>query len=98
MRPISLKHKAVKPSSFPCSGDTTLLSSGQKYNKGKGLRLSLLDRIWLHWMNKEKNKVLIISGPSGAGKSTLVRHLLNTLPMDFYLSISLTTRAPRHTE
>ncbi len=38
--------------------------------------------------------LFIISGPSGAGKGTLVRELLGRVP-DAWVSISVTTRAPR---
>ncbi|MCQ2345290.1 MAG: guanylate kinase [Paludibacteraceae bacterium] len=42
--------------------------------------------------------ILIFSAPSGSGKSTMVRHLLETFPDTFELSISATTRAPRGEE
>ncbi|MBQ2059248.1 MAG: guanylate kinase [Firmicutes bacterium] len=41
-------------------------------------------------------KLYVISGPSGAGKGTICRELAKLT--DFYLSISMTTRAPRGTE
>lgn len=41
-----------------------------------------------------KGNLFIISGPSGAGKGTLVRELLGRVP-DIWVSVSVTTRAPR---
>jgi len=41
-------------------------------------------------------KLYVISGPSGVGKGTICRELAKR--MDFYLSISMTTRAPRGAE
>ncbi|MEG1397058.1 MAG: guanylate kinase [Raoultibacter sp.] len=38
--------------------------------------------------------LLVISGPSGAGKGTLVARLLSRIP-DAWVSVSVTTRAPR---
>jgi guanylate kinase len=40
-----------------------------------------------------KGSVLVISGPSGCGKSSLLKIL--SAKVDFYFSISTTTRAPR---
>jgi guanylate kinase len=42
--------------------------------------------------------MLILSSPSGAGKTTLTRMLLQTRELDLTLSISVTTRARRHSE
>ena len=42
--------------------------------------------------------IYIFSAPSGSGKSTMVKHLLETYPGKFELSISWTTRAPRGEE
>jgi guanylate kinase len=42
--------------------------------------------------------VLILSSPSGAGKTTLTRMLLQDRALDLTLSISVTTRARRHSE
>lgn len=42
--------------------------------------------------------IYIFCAPSGSGKSTMVRHLLETHPGQFELSISCTTRAPRGAE
>lgn len=42
--------------------------------------------------------IYIFCAPSGSGKSTMVRHLLETFPNTFELSISCTTRAPRGQE
>lgn len=41
-----------------------------------------------------KGNLFIISGPSGAGKGTLVRELVSCVP-DLWVSVSVTTRAPR---
>jgi guanylate kinase len=38
--------------------------------------------------------LFIISGPSGAGKGTLVKELVSCVP-DLWVSVSVTTRAPR---
>jgi guanylate kinase len=43
------------------------------------------------------SKVFVITGPSGVGKGTLIKELLRRVP-DLTLSISATTRAPRHGE
>lgn len=42
--------------------------------------------------------IIILCAPSGSGKSTMVRHLLETYPGKYELSISATTRAPRGQE
>ena len=41
-----------------------------------------------------KGNLFIISGPSGVGKGTLVRGLVSRVP-DLWVSVSVTTRAPR---
>ena len=41
-----------------------------------------------------KGNLFIISGPSGAGKGTLVKELVGRVP-DIWVSVSVTTRAPR---
>jgi guanylate kinase len=41
-----------------------------------------------------KGNLFIISGPSGAGKGTLVKSLVDRVP-DIWVSVSVTTRAPR---
>ena len=41
-----------------------------------------------------KGNLFIVSGPSGAGKGTLVRELPARVP-DLWVSVSVTTRAPR---
>lgn len=45
----------------------------------------------------KKGLILCISGPSGVGKGTVIERLLEDYP-DYYLSISMTTRAPRGAE
>ncbi len=42
-------------------------------------------------------RVFVITGPSGVGKGTLIRGLMDRVP-DLELSVSATTRAPRHGE
>ena len=42
--------------------------------------------------------IIILCAPSGSGKSTMVRHLLDTYPGKYEVSISATTRAPRGQE
>ena len=42
--------------------------------------------------------IIILCAPSGSGKSTMVKHLLETYPGVYELSISATTRAPRGQE
>lgn len=46
---------------------------------------------------ERKGMLLVISGPSGTGKGTLCEKLLRQDP-SFHFSVSVTTRAPRHTE
>ena len=43
-----------------------------------------------------KNKLIVLSGPSGVGKGTIVNKLLEK--GNFTLSVSCTTRPPRHGE
>ncbi len=45
----------------------------------------------------KSGKLIVLTGPSGVGKGTLVRSLLNRHPT-LYLSVSVTTRAPREGE
>lgn len=45
-------------------------------------------------MIERRRLLLILSSPSGAGKTTLARRLAETDP-DVFLSVSVTTRAPR---
>ena len=42
-------------------------------------------------------KVFVITGPSGVGKGTLIRALFDRIP-ELQLSVSATTRSPRHGE
>ena len=45
---------------------------------------------------KKRGKLLVLSGPGGVGKSTVARELRRE--GHFYVSVSATTRAPRHNE
>ena len=45
----------------------------------------------------EVSKVFVITGPSGVGKGTLISRLLERVP-ELELSVSATTRSPRHGE
>jgi guanylate kinase len=49
------------------------------------------------WSNLP-GKLIVVSGPSGSGKSTLARRALLRPEMRAKLSVSATTRAPRHGE
>lgn len=44
----------------------------------------------------ERGKLLVLSGPGGVGKSTVAKELRSKT--DFYVSVSATTRSPRHNE
>lgn len=44
----------------------------------------------------ERGKLIVLSGPGGVGKSTVAKELRKQ--QNFYVSISATTRAPRHNE
>jgi guanylate kinase len=44
----------------------------------------------------ERGKLLVLSGPGGVGKSTVAKELRKEA--NFYVSISATTRVPRHNE
>ncbi|MEX0793225.1 MAG: guanylate kinase [Pirellulaceae bacterium] len=45
-----------------------------------------------------KGRLVILSGPSGSGKTTIVRELLARGDLNLQLSVSATTRKPRHGE
>lgn len=45
-------------------------------------------------MNKQQEKLIIVTAPSGAGKTSITRYLLNKYPQ-LSFSISAATRAPR---
>jgi guanylate kinase len=47
---------------------------------------------------ERRGLMLILSSPSGAGKTTLTRMLLQDKSVDLTLSVSVTTRARRHSE
>lgn len=47
-------------------------------------------------MFKRRGRVFVVSGPSGVGKGTLVEEVLKL--RDMHLSISYTSREPRHNE
>lgn len=47
--------------------------------------------------SKQKRRLIIVSAPSGAGKSTICKAILERVP-DLKLSVSYTTRKPRHVE
>jgi len=48
-------------------------------------------------MEKQYNKIILITAPSGSGKTSIVRHLMKKFPT-LAFSISATTRPPRHNE
>ena len=48
-------------------------------------------------MNNQKGKLIVISAPSGAGKSSLIKSIVDSNE-NIELSISATTREPRHGE
>ena len=47
---------------------------------------------------KQKGLIIVLSGFSGAGKGTIMKHLLQSHPGEFNLSISATTRQKRQGE
>jgi len=48
-------------------------------------------------LNNQKGKLIVISAPSGAGKSSLIKSIIDSNE-NIELSISATTREPRHGE
>ena len=48
-------------------------------------------------MEKQYNKLILITAPSGAGKTSIVNHLLEKFPQ-LAFSVSATTRKPRGNE
>ena len=46
--------------------------------------------------HKQRGKLIVLSGPGGVGKSTVAKELRKN--SKFYVSVSATTRAPRHNE
>ena len=44
------------------------------------------------------SQLIVLSGPSGVGKSTILRELIERYPDRLRLSVSATTRPPRHNE
>ena len=49
-------------------------------------------------MKHENGLIIVLSGFSGAGKGTIMKHLLETYPGEYCLSISATTRQMRDGE
>jgi len=48
-------------------------------------------------MEKQYNKIILITAPSGSGKTSIVKHLMKKFP-SLAFSISATTRPPRQNE
>ena len=46
-------------------------------------------------MENDKGLIVVLSGFSGAGKGTIMKHLLQSHPNEYHLSISATTRKKR---
>lgn len=46
-------------------------------------------------MENDKGLIIVLSGFSGAGKGTIMKHLLQSHPNEYHLSISATTRKKR---
>lgn len=46
-------------------------------------------------MENDKGLIIVLSGFSGAGKGTIMKHLLQSHPQEYHLSISATTRKKR---
>jgi guanylate kinase len=51
-----------------------------------------------NFMDKIKNKLVIITAPSGAGKTSVTRHLLKSFTEELAFSVSCATRPPRNNE
>ncbi len=49
-------------------------------------------------MENDKGLIIVLSGFSGAGKGTIMKHLLQSHPKEYNLSISATTRSMRPSE
>ncbi len=49
-------------------------------------------------MENDKGLIIVLSGFSGAGKGTIMKHLLQSHPKEYNLSISATTRSKRPSE
>lgn len=48
-------------------------------------------------MEKQYNKIILITAPSGSGKTSIVKHLMKRFP-SLAFSVSATTRPPRESE
>ncbi len=48
-------------------------------------------------MEKQYNKIILITAPSGSGKTSIVKHLMKKFP-SLAFSVSATTRIPRNNE
>jgi guanylate kinase len=54
--------------------------------------------MWVEGWGHLPGQLFVISGPSGSGKSTVIRRVLGHQELNLVLSISATTRRPRHGE
>ncbi|MEO6188717.1 MAG: guanylate kinase, partial [Ginsengibacter sp.] len=48
-------------------------------------------------MDKQFNKIILVTAPSGAGKTSIIQHLIKKFPR-LVFSVSATTRKPRNNE